>query len=218
MEGSLVRLDRVQKALKVIDSSGSGDFRWFPATGLLSGLPDTKASFAMAEDDLLRFLDKVQQLQQLVESLKHEPERRKRLADCNDHNSVVELARQWGFEIGRRWGEQETASRKAGNLLGQTLPPIGTESESTLISRENWCLHLILSNAFQTPKGEWLVQEETEWGLLLRGSAELRFEDPEERVDLSVGDPVLIDSNRPHRVERTDPDPGTLWLALYWRA
>ena len=172
----------------------------------------------MAEDDLLRFLDKVQQLQQLVESLKHEPERRKRLADCNDHNSVVELARQWGFEIGRRWGEQETASRKAGNLLGQTLPPIGTESESTLISRENWCLHLILSNAFQTPKGEWLVQEETEWVLLLRGSAELRFEDPEERVDLSVGDPVLIDSNRPHRVERTDPDPGTLWLALYWRA
>ena len=177
-----------------------------------------QAPRAMAEDDLIRFLDKVQQLQQLVDSLKHEPERRKRLAGCNDHNAVVELARQWGFEIGRRWGEQETVSGKDGNLLAQPLPPSGTESERTLISGERWWLHLILSNAFQTPKGEWLVQEETEWVLLLRGSAELRLQDPAERIDLSVGDPVLIESHRPHRVERTDPEPGTLWLALYWRA
>ena len=198
--------------------SRSADFRWFPATYRLSGLPDTQASPAMAEDDLIRFLDKVQQLQKLVESLKHEPERRKRLADCDDHNAVVELARQWGFEIGRRWGEQETASRSEDNLLSQPLPLNGTESERTLISGEHWRLHLILSNAFQTPKGEWLVQEESEWVLLLRGSAELRLEDPEEQIDLSVGDPVLIDSHRPHRVERTDPDPGTLWLALYWHA
>jgi len=172
----------------------------------------------MAEDDLIRFLDKVQQLQKLVESLKHEPERRKRLADCDDHNAVVELARHWGFEIGRRWGEQGTASRSEDNLLSQPLPLNGTESERTLISGEHWRLHLILSNAFQTPKGEWLVQEESEWVLLLRGSAELRLEDPQEHIDLSVGDPVLIDSHRPHRVERTDPDPGTLWLALYWHA
>tara|TARA_B100000927_G_C16277088_1_gene393947 strand:- start:134 stop:700 length:567 start_codon:yes stop_codon:yes gene_type:complete len=186
-------------------------------TILLSGWPDTRAASAMAEDDLIRFLDKVQQLQQLAESLKLEPERRRQLADCQDHNSVVGLARQWGFDIGRRWGEQQTASRKEGNLLSQPLPSPGTESERTLIDGERWWLHLIHSNDFQTPQGQWLVQEESEWVLLLRGSAELMLKDPEELIDLSVGDPVLIDPRRPHRVERTDPDPGTVWLALYWR-
>lgn len=172
----------------------------------------------MAEADLLRFLDKVAQLQQLVESLKHEPTRRQQLAQCHDHNAVVALARDWGFDIGRRWGEQPSASGGADNLLAEPLPVAGSESDRELISGENWRLHLIQSNGFQSPLGEWMVQEETEWVLLLRGSAELRFRDPDERIDLSVGDPVLIAPQRPHRVERTDPDPGTLWLALHWRA
>ena len=172
----------------------------------------------MAEADLLRFLDKVQQLQRLVESLKHEPSRRQQLAHCHDHNAVVALARDWGFEIGRRWGEPSSASRGQHNLLAEPLPLAGTESDRELISGEHWRLHLIQSNAFQSPPGEWMVQEEAEWVLLLRGSAELMFRDPHERIDLSVGDPVLIAAKRPHRVERTDPDPGTLWLALHWRA
>jgi len=172
----------------------------------------------MAEADLLRFLNKVQQLQQLVESLKHEPERRAQLAACHDHNAVVALAREWGFDIGRRWGEQAATARGRHNLLGEPLPDAGTESDRLLISGDHWRLHLIQSNGFQSPAGEWMVQEDAEWVLLLRGSAELTFRDPEERLDLSVGDPVLIAPRRPHRVERTDPDPGTLWLALHWHA
>ena len=171
----------------------------------------------MAEGDLLRFLDKVEQLQRLVESLKHQPERRQQLADCNDHNAVVTLARDWGFEIGRRWGEQESLSRGQHNLLAEPLPEAGRESVRVLISGEHWRLHLIQSNGFRSPPDEWMVQEEHEWVLLLRGSAELVFQAPDERMDLSVGDPVLIAPHRPHRVERTDPDPGTLWLALHWR-
>ena len=36
------------------------------------------------------------------------------LSDCNDHNAVVALARQWGFEIGRRWGDANPTSARAG--------------------------------------------------------------------------------------------------------
>ena len=50
----------------------------------------------------------------------------------------------------------------------------------------------------------------------MRGSARLQFKDPEEWVDLSVGDQLLIPAHRRHRLVRTDPHPGTLWLALYW--
>ena len=170
----------------------------------------------MAEDDLARFLDKVQQLQRLVASLDDQPERRQQLSDCHDHNAVVALASQWGFEIGRRWGDTNPPSARAGNLLSEPMPDRGAESERVLVSTDHWRLLLIQSNEYQSPPGEWLIQEEAEWVLLLRGSAELSFRAPEERIDLSVGDPVLIAPQRPHRVERTDPDPGTLWLALIW--
>ena len=170
----------------------------------------------MAEDDLARFLDKVDQLQRLVSSLDAVPQRRQQLSDCNDHNAVVSLARQWGFEIGRRWGDANPPSARAGNLLSEPLPDQGAESERVLLSTEQWRLVLIQSNDYKSPEGEWMVQRDAEWVLLLRGSAELSFRGPEERIDLSVGDPVLIAPQRPHRVERTDPDPGTLWLALIW--
>ena len=45
----------------------------------------------MSESDLLRFLDKVDQLQQLVRSLDTQPERRDALADCSNHNQVAVL-------------------------------------------------------------------------------------------------------------------------------
>ena len=50
----------------------------------------------------------------------------------------------------------------------------------------------------------------------MRGSARLQFKDPDEWVDLSAGDQLLIAAHRSHRLVRTDPNPGTLWLALYW--
>ena len=50
------------------------------------------------------------------------------------------------------------------------------------------------------------------------GSARIRCDNPREEIDLSVGDHWFCPPYRRHRVERTDPAPGTLWLALHWRA
>ena len=171
----------------------------------------------MAEHDLLVFLNKVQQLQELVKSLEQEPGRRTALADCNDHNAVVSLARSWGFEIGRRWGEADSKPVSDHNLLREPLPLEGQESERQLIRGAGWRLTLIHSNAYRTPDGDWMDQEGGEWVLLLRGSARLTCLDPLETLDLSVGDAVMLSPHRRHRVERTDPSPGTLWLALHWR-
>ena len=54
--------------------------------------------------------------------------------------------------------------------------------------------------------------------LVLRGSACVALQNPDRIVDLSPGDHLLLPPHQRHRVERTDPAPGTLWLALHWDA
>lgn len=172
----------------------------------------------MAESDLQRFLHKVQQLNAMVSSLEREPGRRADLAACHDHNQVVKLARSWGYEIGRRWGESpEMTATRPGNLLAEPLPASGEESVRDLQSGPGWRMQLIQSCAAASAEGFWYEQEEHEWLVLLRGSARLALERPAELLDLSVGDALYLAPHRRHRVERTDPDPGTLWLVLFWR-
>ena len=169
----------------------------------------------MAEQDLSRFLHKVNQLQQLVQSLEDDEQRRQSLAACTNHNQVVALARSWGFEIARRWGEPDTRVRDD-NLLQEALPSKGYETERILLEGDRWWLTLINSNEASTPSGEWMSQETFEWVLLLRGSARISCDNPSEEIDPSLGDHWFCPPHRRHRVERTDPSPGTLWLALLW--
>lgn len=185
----------------------------------------------MAEVDLKRFLHKVQQLNALVESLDSDPSRRDALVACSDHNQVVQLARLWGYEIGRRWGESYPTedgwvgsassdttggSEAIDHLLRSAVPTEGTERVRELQRGPGWHLDLIHSCAASSPDGFWYDQEEHEWLTLLRGSARLALQDPDQGLDLSVGDGLYLAPHRRHRVERTDPQPGTLWLALYW--
>ena len=183
----------------------------------MAGLENSEI-FQLAEKDLQRFLQKVTHLNGLVQSLHEHPERRHQLAACDDHNSVVQLARSWGFEIARRWGDEEGAvlERPANNLfLGKGLKP-GEEQEGMLCQGPGWRLMRIESCAASSPEGFWYDQTENEWLTLMRGSARLQLRDPDEWVYLSVGDQLLISAHRRHRLVRTDPHPGTLWLALYW--
>ncbi len=60
----------------------------------------------MSIEELDLFLLKIEQLTLLKSSLHKYPERKNLLAQCETHDDVVELAKSWGFEIGRRWGEK----------------------------------------------------------------------------------------------------------------
>ena len=59
----------------------------------------------MTKNDYDSFLHKIDQLNQLVESINNSPEKYQVIISCKTHEDVVELARQWGYEIGKRWGE-----------------------------------------------------------------------------------------------------------------
>ena len=59
----------------------------------------------MAQKDYERFLYKIGQLNQLVEFINKSPENYQLIISCKTHEDVVMLAKEWGYEIGKRWGE-----------------------------------------------------------------------------------------------------------------
>ena len=59
----------------------------------------------MSKKDYERFLYKIDQLNQLVKLINSSPEKYELITSCKTHEDVVELAKQWGYEIGKRWGE-----------------------------------------------------------------------------------------------------------------
>ena len=59
----------------------------------------------MSQKNLDIFIEKVNQLNQMVASLEKVPGRKDLLIACRNHDEVVKLAKSWGYEIGRRWGE-----------------------------------------------------------------------------------------------------------------
>lgn len=178
----------------------------------------------MAEVQLQQFLEKVRQLNAFVALCESHPPLRDALCACDNHHEVVTLAAQFGFEIGRRWGDnapsisertQPTADQN--NLLAGDCPPLGHERVDQLIAGQGWRLERIHSCLARSPEGFWYDQAELEWVLVLRGSAQLQFEDEAEPRDLCVGDSIMISPHRRHRVVTTDPAPGTVWLALFWQ-
>lgn len=170
----------------------------------------------MAEAELQQFLAKVRQLNAFVALSEAQPELKAALRDCSHHHQVVALARDWGFEIGRRWGEPAAPPQGDGNLLGGSVPAEGEEHIEVLVSAPGLRLERIHSCQAQTPPHQWYDQREHEWVLLLRGSARLQFADEPSPRDLAMGDCLLITPGRRHRVVATDPAPGTVWLALFW--
>ena len=59
----------------------------------------------MSERDYERFRYKIDQLNQMVELINKSPEKYQLIISCKTHEDVVELAKDWGYEIGKRWGE-----------------------------------------------------------------------------------------------------------------
>jgi len=59
----------------------------------------------MAKKDYEKFLYKIDQLNQFIELINNSPEKYDLIINCKTHDDVVEFAKQWGYEIGKRWGE-----------------------------------------------------------------------------------------------------------------
>lgn len=72
----------------------------------------------------------------------------------------------------------------------------------------------IVSMGTATPPDEWLQQDWDEWVLVLTGTAGVTL-DGEPVYRLRRGDSLLIPAGQRHRVEWTDRNQATLWLAVH---
>ena len=59
----------------------------------------------MTKKDYDNFLYKVDQLNKLIELVNKSPEKYRLIISCRTHKEVVDLANEWGYQIGKRWGE-----------------------------------------------------------------------------------------------------------------
>jgi len=95
-------------------------------------------------------------------------------------------------------------------------PQTKDELETVLVSGDGLRIQRIVSYGHRSPEGFWYNQPQNEWVTVLKGKAQIRFED--ELVELNSGDQLLIDANRKHRVEWTARDEPTVWLAVFYDA
>jgi len=100
------------------------------------------------------------------------------------------------------------------------LPRSTLESEQflDLLSRPGLRIERIVSTGQASPEGFWYDQPEGEWVLLVQGEAWLRFADQPAARRLRPGDFVDIAPHHRHRVESTQAEPPTVWLAIHYAA
>lgn len=103
-----------------------------------------------------------------------------------------------------------------GNLFGPLPHSLPAELIEVIVPAERVKIERIVSTGHATPPGEWYDQETSEWVVVLRGRAGLRFEDESDVRVLQPGDHVDIPAHRRHRVEWTDATQPTVWLAVHY--
>ncbi len=103
------------------------------------------------------------------------------------------------------------------NNLFSNLPiEISAELIDPLVENPGIRIERIVSQGQVTAPGEWYDQEENEWVIVLRGRARLRLENDEQTREMGPGDFLNIPAHQRHRVEWTDTDEPTIWLAVFY--
>src|SRR5438309_779494 len=101
------------------------------------------------------------------------------------------------------------------NLFTALPTNLPDELIETLLTTPAIRIERLVSLGHASPQGFWYNQEWNEWVVLLTGAARLRFEG-ELAIDLGPGDYVNVPAHRRHRVEWTDPNQHTVWLAIHY--
>jgi cupin 2 domain-containing protein len=107
-------------------------------------------------------------------------------------------------------------SNDSGNLFEGIPAALEEELVERIAGGEGVRIERIVSRAHASPEGFWYDQDEEELVVLLKGSACLRFEGERGEVTLGPGDYLRIPAHARHRVEWTDADADTVWLAVFY--
>lgn len=102
------------------------------------------------------------------------------------------------------------------NIFADIPQNLKGELFETLFQAASFRVERIISYGHCSPRNYWYDQDENEWVILLKGSAGIRFENNREIITLMPGDYIHIEKHLRHRVEWTDAEQETLWLAIHY--
>ena len=100
-------------------------------------------------------------------------------------------------------------------LAGLPAQALAGEQVTPLVVRPGVRIERIVSLGHRSPENFWYDQPANEWVAVLAGRARVVFEDGEV-VEITAGSFLNIAAHRRHRVDWTDPDRHTVWLAVHY--
>jgi cupin 2 domain-containing protein len=103
-----------------------------------------------------------------------------------------------------------------GNLFAGIPNALAAEQFTTLVTTPNLRIERIVSRGHSSPPGFWYDQDRAEWVIVLAGSAAILFESETAPRALTRGDYLRIPAHARHRVEWTDKDEPTIWIAVHY--
>jgi len=101
------------------------------------------------------------------------------------------------------------------NIFDNIPNDLTNEAFSELLKTSTVKIERIISKGHKSPEAGWYDQAQSEWLMLVQGSAKLVFEDQHE-VELQLGDYLNIPAHQKHKVSWTDPNVETIWLAVHY--
>jgi cupin 2 domain-containing protein len=101
------------------------------------------------------------------------------------------------------------------NLFANIPEALDKELFDTLALGSDLRIERIVSRGQSSPSQEWYDHDSDEWVVLLRGAAVIAYQDGSE-VTLGEGDYLHFPAHCRHRVQWTDPDRATVWLAIHY--
>lgn len=102
------------------------------------------------------------------------------------------------------------------NLFADIPERIDDELTSEVLRSRLVRIERIVSRGQASPPGFWYDQAEHEYVVVLAGKASLNIEGKSEMI-LGPGDFLYLSPHTRHRVEWTDPQQDTIWLAVFWK-
>jgi cupin 2 domain-containing protein len=108
-------------------------------------------------------------------------------------------------------------AERAGNLFSNMRGPGTGEQIDVLLKSADVRIERIVSHGEASAPGFWYDQDWAEWVMVVAGSAGLLIEGEAAPRALTAGDYVHLPAHCRHRVEWTDPDRPTIWLAVHLR-
>jgi cupin 2 domain-containing protein len=107
---------------------------------------------------------------------------------------------------------------RRGNLLTGLPARLAEERIDRLVEGHSRLrIERIVSTGQASAPAFWYDQADDEFVVLVAGAARLRFEPGDIGLDLKPGDWIEIPAHRRHRVEWTQAEPPTVWLAIHFR-